>query len=272
MKNEMSESRNHLMQAQVSTVQHDKSVLAHTSIAAMRRHPGFTAAKAGDPIAALSLVRDLTRQERITRLGHDHPNAIIVPVLALERTGVNMLPLSFAKFIGSLAGLHVETEIVQLNKTHHTDSDAMHRLLHRPQFSGIVIPGQDYIVVDDVITSGSTVQALRLFIESHGGRVVAFSALAGSFSIVTGSSLEIALTQETLHAIDTKFGLNAFAAFLRQAGVAQSPEDLTNCQARYLLSFGTLDAIRTRIAPQNHQIRFQTTRSASLAQLNFAFA
>lgn len=260
------------LKAQVSAVELDKSVHAHTTIAAMRRHRDFSSAKAGNTIAALNLVRDLTRQERITRLGAQHPGAVIVPVLGIERTGVNMLPLAFAKFIGALAGLQVETGIIQSNKTHHTDSDAMHRLLHRPEFSGIVIPGQDDIVVDDVITSGSTVQALRLFLESHGGRVVAFSAMAGSFSIITGSSLEINLTKETINALDTKFGLNAFASFIRQVGIAQAPEELTNSQARYLLSFGKLDTIRARLTPQLHQFRFQATRSTPQNQMIMAFA
>lgn len=260
------------LKAQVSAVEQVTSVLAHTTIAAMRRHPSFTAAKAGDPLAALSLVRDLARQERITRLAVQHPSALIIPVLAVERTGVNMLPLAFAKFIGSIGHLRVETGILQVNKTHHTDSSAMHRLLHRPEFSGNVIPGQGYIIVDDVITSGSTVQALRLFIESHGGKVLAFSALAGSFSFITGSSLEINLTQETIHAIEAKFGLNAFTALLRQTGIAARPADLTNSQARYLLAFGSLDAIRNRIAPQHRQFRFQTPRQDPVGQLTLAFA
>ncbi len=268
------------LKAQVSAVEQvfpeqsrmNSSVLAHTTIAAMRHHPSFTSAKAGDPIAALSLIRDLARQERITRLAAQHPTAIVVPVLAVERTGVNMLPLAFAKFMGSVGRLRVETGILQINKTHHTDSTAMHRLLHRPEFSGNVMPGQAYIIVDDVITSGSTVQALRLFIESHGGKVAAFSALAGSFSFITGSSLEINLTQETIHAIDTKFGITAFAALLRQTGIAQTPEELTNCQARYLLSFGSLDAIRNRITPQHSQFRFQDSGPQTVGQLTLAFA
>jgi hypothetical protein len=147
----------------------------------------------------------------------------------------------------------------------------MHRLLHRPEFAGTVAAGQSYIVVDDVITSGSTIQALRLFLESHGGRVVAFSALAGSFNIIGGSSLEIELSEETLNAIETKFGIPAFTRFLQQAGIAQAPEELTNCQARYLLAFRNLDSIRARIAPQDHQGRLEDARRAS-AQLTFALA
>ena len=268
------------MKAQVSTVKQAcpergrriNDVLSHTSIAALRRHPQFTAAKAGDPIAAFAVVRELTRQERITRLASEHPGAIICPVLAIERTGINMLPLAFAKFAGSVGGLRVETEIVQINKTHHTDSDAMHRLLNRPEFDGIVIPGQAYIVVDDVITSGSTIQALRLFLESHGAKVVAFAALAGSFNIITGSSLEITLTEETLHGLETKFGIANFTQFLRQHHIAQAPAELTNCQARYLLSFRNLDSIRNRIAPQHSQVSIEKTRSTSHRQMMLAFA
>ena len=246
--------------------------IAHTTIAALRRHPSFAAAKAGNPIAAFAVVRDLARQERISRLASACPGAVICPVLAVERTGVNMLPLAFAKFAGSIGGLDVETEIVQTNKTHHTDSDAMHRLLHRPEFAGTVAAGRSYIVVDDVITSGSTIQALRLFLESHGGRVVAFSALAGSFNIISGSSLEIGLTEETLHALETKFGMPAFTQFLQQAGIAQAPEELTNCQARYLLSFRNLDSIRNRIAPQDHPFRIEETRSVACGQMTLALA
>ena len=261
-----------IRKAQVPSGKLAQSALAHTTIAALRRHSRFTQAKAGSPVAAFEVVRDLCHPERITRLAAEFPGAVVVPVLALERTGVNMLPLAFAKFMGALGRFPVETEILQINKTHHTDSDAMHRLLCRPEFTGPVVAGQSYIVVDDVITSGSTVQALRLFIEAHGGRVVAFSALAGSFSIITGSSLDIAITGDTLHAIEAKFGLSAFSAFLRQARIAQAPEELTNSQARYLLSFRSLDSIRARLAPQHDRGRFPHAGHPHAQQLTFALA
>src|SRR3990172_594237 len=104
---------------------HAGVVLAHTTIAALRRHPEFKAGKAGNAAAALAVVRDLVKQDRIQALSQACPEAVICPVLATEQAGVNMLPLAFAKYSASLGGLGVETGILQVNRTCHTGAKAI---------------------------------------------------------------------------------------------------------------------------------------------------
>ena len=226
--------------------------ITHTTIAALRRNASFTAAKAGDPAAALAVVRAAVNADKAALLARQHPDAVLLPVLAVERTGINMLPLAFVEYVASLTGLPVERSIMQTNRTHHTDADAIHRLTHQPEFIGEPVPGGKYIVADDVITTGCTVNALRIHIEAFRGEVVAFTALAGSFSPLTGSSLTIDLTAETLNALETKFGLNRLGTTLRAYGIGYNAGCLTNAQARYILAFRSLDALRTRLAQANH--------------------
>lgn len=248
--------------------------MSHTTISALRRHPGFADAKAGDPAAALDVIRSLARPDRARAILDASPRtSIVAPVLAIERTGVNMLPLAYAKWLASLDGLTVATGILQNSRTHHTDAGAVHRLLNRPGFTGPVIPGRAYIVLDDVITSGSTVQALRLYIQDHGGHVAAITCLAGSYSTITGSSLQIAPTEKTLHALNTKFHAAALDSLLRETGIADRIQDLTNCQARYLLSFRSLDSLRARLPSRDRGCSFQAPRHPlEASQMTFAFA
>lgn len=251
--------------------------ISHTSISALRHHPAFTDAKAGNHSAALDVVQTLAHPDRARSLLDTCPGAVLVaPVLAIERTGVNMLPLAYAKWLASLQTpprASWTPSIIQSNVTHHTDADAIHRLLYRPEFSGPVEPGRPYIVLDDVITSGSTVQALRLYIERHGGHVIAFTCLAASYSTITGSSLQITPTENTLHALQIKFDSAALETLLRETGVADYLSELTNCQARYLLSFRSLDTLRDRLLTRHHSHSLQATRHPlTTPQMTFAFA
>jgi hypothetical protein len=229
-----------------------------TSISALRRHPKFNAAKAGDISAAKVVIRTFVQAKHIHL-----SDVVLIPAIAVEASGVNMLPLVMAQYIGKVAKLRVETEVVQVNKTHHTDANAVHRLLHRPVFEGDVTPGMSYIVIDDVVTTGSTVQALRLHIERQGGHVKGFIVLAGSFNMIMGSSLVIDQTEETREELQSKFGAE-LDTFLRATGIAGSSAELTNSQARYLLSFKSLDTLGARL----HEHRNPCLSN----QLNLAFA
>jgi len=79
------------------------NVFQMTTVSKMKSHRDYQAAKSGDAIAAANV------------LGQRHPNAIVVPVHAQEASGKNQLPSLFARMIGELAGLSVDTEIVQSN-------------------------------------------------------------------------------------------------------------------------------------------------------------
>ncbi len=146
-----------------------------TRAALMSRHADlFDKAKAGGVRAAAQLVRAVAKPDKVRELIAAHPNAsIVAPVYAEERRGRNQIPRAFAKYIAKVAGIAYDGSIVQTVRANHTGANAAHRLLAEPEFEGEVRKGAEYIIVDDHITQGGTVNALRDHIESNGGRVVA---------------------------------------------------------------------------------------------------
>ena len=69
-------------------------------------HADYGAAKAGDTDAAVRLVDDVLPQIAITRLRRAlagrHP--VVVPVIAMEQSGANKIPLAYANAISNAVG------------------------------------------------------------------------------------------------------------------------------------------------------------------------
>lgn len=230
----------------------------HTSIDFLRNHSNrdlFIKAKAGDAISAVDLVINCIKKERILQLQNKYKDAIIVPILAKERSGFNMIPLAYAKVLQSITGFKVEENIFQINYTHHTGACAMERLLNRPLFDGPVHRGYNYIIVDDVVTQGGTVSSLRHFILNSGAKVAAISALA-----FAKDSTTIALQPNTYKCILEKFGRDELEEFLQKRNIAKGIQEVTNSEARYLLKFKDINAIRAKADEVGIQRIFQENR------------
>ena len=186
------------------------------------------------------------RENKLFDLQKRFPDAILVPVRALERAGNNRLPSAFANYFGHVTGLHVDDQIVQTNQTGHTGSGSDYRMAHRPTFEGAVIPGRTYIIVDDVVTMGGTLGELRAHIESHGGKVGAITTLAAA-----QFSAQIALTPKTKLALETKFDQTALSEWLKQQHIyGGNIGALTEAEGRWLLAAKTLNAAGNRLAAQ----------------------
>jgi Predicted amidophosphoribosyltransferases len=198
-------------------------------------------AKAGDEIAAIELVKKCIKKERVIGLHNHYPNAIILPVMAKERTGYNVLPLAFAKVISNISGLRINEDVFQINCPRRTGACAMERLINRPIFDGKVQEGYNYIVLDDVVTQGGTVSSLRRFINEHGAKVVTVSALAFGKESTT-----IALQQDTCVQILEKLGRDSLEGFLQEKNIVRGVEELTESEGKYLLKFRDVEAIRNR--------------------------
>ena len=97
-------------------------VLIHASESAVKQHPAYLAAKAGDDDAATALVLDTFNMERALVLGlmavDDKPT--LVSAHALEREGVNAIPEIFAERLSQVLGWPAETGVVQTNVVFHT--------------------------------------------------------------------------------------------------------------------------------------------------------
>ena len=105
-------------------------VLIHASESAVKQHPAYKAAKAGDGNAAIALVRDTLsaaqNQKLVVLLAGHRPT--LVSAHAYEREAVNAIPEIFADLLGQILGLPVDNDIYQANVVFHTGADGFSRL------------------------------------------------------------------------------------------------------------------------------------------------
>lgn len=208
----------------------------HTSIAYLKRCSGFNSAKRGSMRDALQVAACTVKSRRIQELREKYPQAVLLPV-----RGKNKLPEALARTIG----LSVNTNIRQLQKAQappRKDLSAMARLLHKPCFRGSVLGGENYIIVDDIVTQGGTVAALRQFILSKGGFVVAVVALAQS----AGSGV-LAPSPERIEQLSEKFDYSLLINVLRSYHIADDLREMTNSQIKYLSRFKTMEGLVKKI-------------------------
>lgn len=71
-----------------------------------------------------------------------------------------------ADCIGKRTGIEVYDTIIQISEIHRTGTDEWSRLIFPSEFSGTVIVGRKYLIVDDAFTSGGTFNELCIFIEN----------------------------------------------------------------------------------------------------------
>ena len=179
----------------------------------------------------------------------------------------NVLPIIFAGKLADLTGLTVEISVGKINKTKHASANnAFERLTQRAEFSGNVDKNQYYFVVDDFVSLGGTVADLRNYIEANGGKVVGVAALG-----VSNEYSKILRPSPTHIAVLESFGRDEIEGILREHGIANRLEDLTNAEARTLAkealsirdlwgSDRVLHGIRTRIDQASKNRSIETVR------------
>lgn len=122
--------------------------------AAIKAHCDYKAAKAGNEYSAYNLVTDLGKPFLETLKSKIPSGCIFVSPYAVEAIGDNAIPLLLSLQAAKTLGGISETDIVQMQRVFHTGADPMERLLLRPTFSGKVIKGKHYVLVDDVTNMG----------------------------------------------------------------------------------------------------------------------
>lgn len=158
-------------------------VIGQMDIKKLRSYEGYQEGKSGSKEAAQNVVDAALKDggidvKPLQELAKRHPGAILTPVHAEEADGKNQLPFSYAHVLSIATGLPMTTNIIQSNKVGHTGANALTRFINRATFEGDIIPGADYVIVDDMIVQGGTVADLRKYIESNDGHVVAVTTLA----------------------------------------------------------------------------------------------
>jgi|GEM_PF-721918 len=216
------------------------NVVVHKRVDLIKRHPDFDNAKKGDIEAALRLTNDSIDINKIEMLKINYPNSIIVPVISIDTNKMNKLPIAYAEVISSITGFKVEN-IYQINDVSRTNKNAIERLISRAKYTGNVEKGKNYIIVDDVVTQGGTLNELKKYIEKNQGKVVACSTLG-----YTRYSAVLEIKKETITEIERKFGRDETEKYLKKYGIGERIEDLTNAEGKYICSFKTIERLRIR--------------------------
>ena len=210
---------------------------------ALKAHAAYKQAKAGEQNAALELVLDVAvawLYEHRERFG---AGLLFVAPHAQEAAGDNAIPQTLAAVCAAIYQGQVDTEIVQSDRVYHTGADPMERMAARAQFEGSVIPGAEYVLVDDVTNLGGTLAELGNYIEAFGGVVkdVVVLVNAGRDPALVPVKKHVRLIKERFDDEFTKvFGIE--------------PAALTANEASYLVGFKSIVALRNRLAAAEQEI------------------
>ena len=217
-------------------------VIRNDDLGTLAKLPGYDAAKQGDPDQALDLVlntlHDHTLNEISVTIGTLQPK--ILPVLSIEESGYNKLPLALAEIISHSLDFEVEIDIIQVNKVLRTNSNADHRLTFNPIFSGDVSKNQMYFIVDDTLTMGGTIASLRGYIENRGGITIGAMVLTAH-----KDALEIAIKPDMIQNIESKHG-HAMNQFFEET-FGYGIDKLTQGEAGHVRAATSVDNLRSRI-------------------------
>ncbi|HQA35646.1 MAG TPA: phosphoribosyltransferase [Casimicrobium huifangae] len=219
------------------------SVVIHAPESSVKKHADYWAAKRGDADAALRLVQATLSADAVGTLrgliGNRRPT--LVSAHALEREGVNAIPEALADELARLLTLAVDSSVVQTNVVSHTGADGFSRMARQAAFTGDIVAGTDYVLVDDFVGQGGTLANLRGIIEAAGGHVIAATALTGK-----PHSAVLSPTAEQLALLRAKHGQELEIWWNERFG--HSFDCLTQSEARYLERTQDADTVRNRIA------------------------
>jgi hypothetical protein len=206
--------------------------------------PCIHRAKGGDLSAADVLTSELvssTSLQQLVGMFEGYSSLELVPIHALETAGVNEIPAALANVLSHSLGPPVNNSIVQLNSVGHTGADGFRRLANQALFSGTVVPGQWYFVVDDFVGQGGTLANLIGFIRSQGGEVLGATVLTGK-----PYSAKLAPDEAQIQALRAKHGPDLEEWWQQSFGFGF--ECLTRSEARYLDNTANAQTIRDRLA------------------------
>ncbi len=217
-------------------------VVIHATETAVKKHPCYKDAKAGDEDSSATLVEDTLNMEAVDslRVFLRNRRPILISAHAMEGEGVNAIPEAFAEMLSAELHLQVESGIVQINTVGHTGANGFARLARQPIFEGDVTEGQDYLMVDDFVGMGGTLANLKGYLEHKGGVVIGATVLTGK-----PYSAKIALERSMLYELREKHGNELESWWQKRFG--HTFDCLTQSEARYLFKTPDADTIRNRI-------------------------
>lgn len=215
----------------------DEPIWFHSDDSAIKSHPDYVSAKSGQIDAAVRLVSDLGIPLLASKRFAIPPGACFVAPHAREATGDNAIPQVLAEACAMVFQGEADVDLVQISRVFHTGADPMERMATRAEFEGLVVPGQRYVLVDDVTTMGGTLAELANYIQIAGG------VIEGALVLVNaGREKVFRPTNGLVRKIESRYGKEIQSLF----GI--HPRALTANEARYLIGFRSPDEIGDRLA------------------------
>jgi hypothetical protein len=198
-------------------------------------------------------VEETLDPDKVIQIGEKYPGCVVASVHAEEAQGRNKLPTVFAAAIAEICDCDLDVEIIQINRVSHTLANARQRLARVPLFGGDVSPNRQYVIVDDVCTTGSSLAALRHYIEARESQVVLATSLAIPEPEEGRDSRQLAITEKTASQIRRKFNSQVVDDILKAYGIAPSIQHLTEAAGKTILGFQSALGLRASLSASRQE-------------------
>ena len=252
------------------------AVLRCGNLGDLKKDDRYDAAKAGDWEAAVGMVFDQITAEFVTAVvamggrGLREGVVRVMPLLAEEMTGRNKIPLAMADVVVTLANkklgrqaFFLETGICQATRSWRTNSGADHRLANCPVFAGDVAQGESYLLMDDTLSMGGTIAALRGYIKNRGGIVLGAAVMTAH-----EGSLNLQVTPKMIEKITAKHGQAMNEFWIEEFGYGI--DQLTQGEAGHLRAASSVGSLRDRIAAARNAARQRIHEQLDHGQIEHA--
>jgi hypothetical protein len=138
-----------------------------------------------------------------------------IGAFAVGKTKVtNTLPIQYAAQLAVQLEGEIDNKIIQKARVGRTKLTNFPRFLCQPCFEGEIRPDAAYILIDDVVTTGGTLAALRSYIIGNGGMVAASTVLAHG----SGQDRPLALADVTWQELSNLYGAELGSFWEREIG------------------------------------------------------
>ena len=156
----------------------------------------------------------------------------------VQRPAGNAIPAAMAHMMRKPGSVLVNDVFLMTEKT---GTELPMRIMYNPVFAGDPVPG-NYIIIDDVISSGATLMGLKNFLESNGCNVVN--------AIVIGSNRYGPFLEPD------KLLLRLLTARFSDIENFLDLKSLTAIQINYLLSLDSLESFYEKYYSASHSFTF----------------
>lgn len=224
-------------------------VIVHASLTTMNGAKGLerasyvAAKKKFDQSAADAVVRRCLKEAKIEEIvdrivyGDGLRARLVIPFPDFDDddcTGnamTNAIPYAYAAQISEITGLPIDEEIIQSARVGRTKLTRWQRFLFQPEFGGTVRTDQPYILVDDVMSTGGTLAAMRSYIERNNGTVLFATVLANR----SAENQQFPISEETLKELNATLG-GGFEPFWLET-IGHEASCLTEFEGRVLIDW-----------------------------------